>query len=96
LGRRKRRQKKKARRKHQRIYIRRSIRSGRLKGIVGGLEGSSFYESLSLLIIENNDRIKKEPRKDRPSRGVLVIQHQLLLANEYTSFIILVTREEVH
>ncbi len=38
----------------------------------------------------------KEPRKDRPSRGVLVIRHQLLLANEYTSFIILVTREEVH
>jgi hypothetical protein len=76
LGRSKRKQKKKSLGQHQRIYNRRSIRSGRLKGIVGGLEGSSFYESLSLLIIENNDRIKKEPRKDRPSRGVLVIGQQ--------------------
>ena len=96
MGRRKRKQKKKSLGQHQRIYIRRSIRSGRLKGIVGGLEGSSFYESLSLLIVEKNDPIIKEPRKDLSSRGVLVIQHQLLLANEYTSFIILVTREEVH
>jgi len=40
------------------------------------LEGSSFYESLSLLIVGKNDRIKKEPRKDRPSRGVLVIRQQ--------------------
>jgi len=50
LGRRKRKQKKKSLGQHQRIYIRRSIRSGRLKGIVGGLEGSSFYESLSLIL----------------------------------------------
>ena len=39
---------------------------------------------------------KKEPRKDRPSRGVLMIRQQSLLADEYTSSIILVAREEVH